>query len=102
MRIAGNFLREDLLDAAVHGVGLLLSLVGFLPLALKARAVGAGDGGGADFDFSALLGFALYELGLVTLFASATLRHLLGREAAPRGEQCGVQRSAARWRALCL
>jgi hemolysin III len=68
VRIAGNFVREEMVNAAVHGVGLLLSLVGIFPLLARARASG---------DSGVVAGSVAYLVGLVSLFATSTLNHSL-------------------------
>jgi hemolysin III len=69
--IAGNFRREDLYDAAIHGIGLILSLIGGLVLIAKARQVEGETG------TRLLVGYALYDIGLVSLFFTSTLSHSL-------------------------
>jgi len=69
--IAGNFRREDLYDAAIHGIGLILSLIGGVVLIAKARQVEGETG------TRLLIGYVLYEIGLVSLFFTSTLSHSL-------------------------
>jgi hemolysin III len=69
--ISGNFRREDLYDAFIHGIGLVLSLLGGIVLFIKARQVEGETG------TRLLAGYILYEIGLLSLFFSSTLSHSL-------------------------
>lgn len=68
VRIAGNFVREEMVNAGVHAVGLLLSIAGAFPLLARARAEG---------DNRLLVGYIVYLAGLISLFATSTLNHSL-------------------------
>lgn len=65
VRIAGNFVREEIINSLIHGTGLLLSLLGCVPL------LGRGAELGTRWPFVPYLG------GLVAFFGAACLHHSL-------------------------
>jgi hemolysin III len=69
VKISGNLVREEIFNSAVMAAGLLMSLLGAVPLLSHAREV---DPSGRYF-----FGAALYLLGLIAFFASSTLNHSL-------------------------
>ena len=68
VKIAGNFIREEMFNAGVHGIGLLLSIIGAFPLLAHAQTIG---------DNNMILGYILYLIGLIFLFGTSTLNHSL-------------------------
>jgi hemolysin III len=66
--IGGNFVAQEVASSIIHGVGLLLTVVGAFPLLSKGRR-------GADG--IELLSYAIYLAGLLGWFATALLHHSL-------------------------
>lgn len=60
--------RDELLSAAIHGIGILLSLIGLMFLIKK--GVASRDGGTA-------IGYILYGLTMILLYSSSTFYHLV-------------------------
>jgi len=68
VRIGGNLVREEVWNAVVHGIGLLLAAIGAFPLLQKARSAE---------DRGLFFGCVAYCVGINVFFASSTLRHSL-------------------------
>lgn len=67
VRWAGNLVNQEITHSIIHGVGLLLSIVGAVPLIQKAQAG----------SIAQLVSVLVYVAGLVTFYVMATLRHSL-------------------------
>lgn len=66
VRISGNFVKEEIAAAAIHGTGLVAAVAATLPL-LRAKQASTG----------LFVGTILYCVGVIALFASSTLNHSL-------------------------
>lgn len=69
IKISGNFVREEVASAALHGVGFLTALFGSLPVLLRKAHLAE--------DPALTFGLLLYSGGLLAFFGSSTLRHSL-------------------------
>lgn len=65
VRIGGNLMKEEIINSVIHGTGLVLSLIGAVPLLTRGAELGS------------RWPFVPYLAGLVAFFASATLNHSL-------------------------
>ena len=68
VKYSGNFVSWEVYNSVIHGIGLLLSTVGAVPLLTKARASGS---------VAQIVGAGLYTLGLLGMFLASTLGHSL-------------------------
>lgn len=66
VRVSGNFVKEEIAAAAIHGTGLVAAVAATFPL-LRAKQASTG----------LFVGTILYCVGVIALFASSTLNHSL-------------------------
>ena len=69
---------EEIANSVLHGIGALLSIAGFVVLALRASGLLGGRGGGAW----AAAAYAIYGASMILMFLSSTLYHALVNETA--------------------
>ena len=83
VRISGNFVQEEVFNSIVHGLGLVLSLIGAFPLLSKASANSSLSSMNMYNNNTVLssnyhlLGCLIYVAGLIAFFGSSTLNHSL-------------------------
>jgi hemolysin III len=70
-QVSGNFVIEEVFNSFVHGVGLLLSICGAVPLLSRTGALPE------SLRSAATAGLTAYILGLIVFFLSSTLNHSL-------------------------
>ena len=68
VNFSGNFVRAEVANSIIHGVGLALSVMGAFPQGSRARA---------SRDPAHLLGVIAYCVGLIGMYLSTTLGHSL-------------------------
>jgi hemolysin III len=68
VRWGGNLVNQEVVHSIIHGVGLLMAVIGAFPLLHKARE------GTTNWH---LISVIVYTFGLITFYVTATLRHSL-------------------------